>query len=185
MVVVVGLLNLMLLLLVELVSRQNCHLLLEVIVQHLLRALFAGRLLLLHLLVLVVVLLVLIVCLPPFYEIVSRPSLLNLMPSPCLLLPLSALLQLLYLVIVYLQLPRVVLSFVVVWKSHIRHLLHRRLLGLVFLHSFCELHKYARFCVLLVSSLPLSFVCLIFSSLGLSIIQNGRFHQKNYPEDLL
>ena len=75
MAVVVGLLNLMLLLLVELVSRQNCHLLLEVIVQHLLRALFAGRLLLLHLLALVVVLLVLIVCLPPFYEIMSRPYL--------------------------------------------------------------------------------------------------------------
>ena len=73
-VVVVGLLNLMLLLLVELVSRKNCHLLLEMIVQHLLRALFAGRLLLLHLLALDVVLLVLIVCLSPFYEIVSRPS---------------------------------------------------------------------------------------------------------------
>ena len=61
MVVVVGLLNLMLLLLVELVSRKNCHLLLEVIVQHLLRASFAGRLLLLYLLAFVVVLLVLIV----------------------------------------------------------------------------------------------------------------------------
>ena len=90
MVVVVGLLNLMLLLLVELVSRKNCNLLLEVIVQHLLRALFAGRLLLLYLLALVVVLLVLIVCLPPFNEIMFRPSLLNLMPSLCLLLPLSA-----------------------------------------------------------------------------------------------
>ena len=88
MVVVAVLLNLVLLLLVELVSRKNCHLLLEVIVQHLLRALFAGRLLLLYLLALVVVRLVLIVCLPPFYEIMSRPSLLNLMPSLCLLLPL-------------------------------------------------------------------------------------------------
>ena len=116
MVVVVGLLNLMLLLLVELVPRKNCHLLLEVIVQHLLHALFAGRLLLLYLLALVVVRLVLIVCLVTFYEIMFRPSLLNLMQWLYLLLPLSALLQLLYLVIVYLPLPRVVLPFVVVWK---------------------------------------------------------------------
>ena len=185
MVVVVVALNLTLLLLVELVSRQNCHLLLEVIVQHLLRASFAGRLLLFYLLALVVVLLVLIVCLITFYEIMFRPSLLNLMPSLCLLLPLSALLRLLYLVIVYLPFPRVVLLFVAVLKNHILLLLLLRLLGQVFLHSFCELHKYARFCVLLVSSLPLSFVCLIFSSLGLSIILNGRSHQKNYPEDLL
>ena len=185
MVVVVGLLNLMYLLLVELVSRANCHLLLEVIVQHLLRASFAGRLLLLHLLALVVVLLVLIVCLPPFYEIMSRPSLINLMPSLCLLLSLSALLQWLYLVIVYLPLPRVVLSFVVVLKNHIRLLLLGRLYAVVYLYPSYELHKCVRFCVLPVSSLSLSFACLIFSFVGLSIILNGRFHQKYCLEDLL
>ena len=59
------------------------------------------------------------------------------------------------------------------------------LLLLPVLCFFYELHMCVHFYVLLVSSLPLSFVCLIFSSLGLSIILNGRFHQKNYPEDLL
>ena len=59
------------------------------------------------------------------------------------------------------------------------------LLLLPVLRFFYELRMCVHFYVLLVSSLPLSFVCLIFSSLGLSMILNGRFRRKNYPEDLL
>ena len=173
MVVAVGLLNLMLLLLVELVSRKYCQAVDEVIVQHLLCALFVGRLLLLYLLAFVVVLLVLIVCLPPFYEIMSHPSLLNLMPSLCLLPPLFVSWQLLYLVVVYLPFPRVVLLFVAVLKNHIRLLLLGRLHAVVYLYPSYELHMCVRFCVLPVSSLSLSFACLIFSFVGLSIILNG------------
>ena len=50
---------------------------------------------------------------------------------------------------------------------------------------FYAVHMCVRFRVLLVSSLSLSSACLIFSSVGLSIILSGRFHQKNCPEDLL
>ena len=77
------------------------------------------------------------------------------------------------------------LAVVVVWKSHIHPLLHRRLVGLVFLHSFYEQRKCVRFYALVVSLISLSFAYLIFSSVGLLIILSGRFRQKNYLEDLL
>ena len=59
------------------------------------------------------------------------------------------------------------------------------LLLLPVLCFFYELHMCARFCVLPASSLSLSSACLIFSFVGLSIILNGRFRQKNYPEHLI
>ena len=64
-------------------------------------------------------------------------------------------------------------------------LVGHHLLLLLVLCFFYEVHMCVRFCALLVSSLPLSSACLIFSFLGLSIILNGRFHHKNCLEDLL
>ena len=92
MVVVAALLNLMLLLFDILLGGHHLRLKLAN-----LRILILGDYPGLFLLLLMA----LIVCLITFYEIMFRPSLLNLMPSLCLLLPLSALLQLLSLVIVY------------------------------------------------------------------------------------
>ena len=57
------------------------------------------------------------------------------------------------------------------------------LLLLPVLCFFYEVHMCVRFCVIPASRLSLSSACLIFSSVGLSIILNGRFHQKNFLED--
>ena len=59
------------------------------------------------------------------------------------------------------------------------------LLLLPVLCFFYEVHMCVRFCVLPVSPLSLSFACLIFSFVGLSIILNGRSRQKNYLGDLI
>ena len=152
---------------------KNCHLLLPVVIQHLLMPLVEYRLLLL-----VVLVLVLIVYCLTFFEKLFRPYLLNLMPLLDLLRLLFLLLPLLVLAVLYLPLPCAVLMFAVVLKNHIHLLLLLRFWLMVCQHSSYGLHMCVRFCVLLASSLSLSSACPIFSSIGLSIILNGRSRQK-------
>ena len=128
---------------------------------------------------------VLIVCCLAFFEKLFRPFLVSLMPLLGSLHLLFLLLLWLVLVALYLPLPRAVLMFAVVLKNHVHLLWRLRFWLMVCQHSSYALHKCVHFFVLPVSSLILSSACLIFSSVGLSISLNGRFHQQDFLEDLL
>ena len=120
-----------------------------------------------------------------FIEKLFHPFLVSLMPLLGSLHLLFLLLLWLVLVALYLPLPRAVLMFAVVLKNHIHLLWFLCFWLMVCQHSSYALHKCARFCALPASTLSLSSACLIFSSVGLSIILSGHFHQKNCLEGLL
>ena len=121
---------------------------------------------------------VLIVYCLALIEKLFRPFLVSLMPLLGSLHLLFLLLLWLVLVALYLPLPRAVLIFAAVLQNHINLLWLLRFWLMVCQHSSYALRMCVRFCALLVSSLSLSCACLIFSSVGLSIILSGRFHQK-------